>query len=307
MKTAVLFLVFNRLDVAKQVFEAIRGAKPHRLYIASDGARADENNEKEKVEEIREYLISHVDWDCEVKTLFRDTNLGCRIAVSSAIDWFFENEEMGIILEDDCLPSLGFFDFCQQLLYKYENDTRIMSIAGTNFVEFHGKADYRYSNYSLIWGWATWKRAWKKFDPNIRDFSVFKERNEIENYFLTKEERKFFLQNFEMVYNGEDSIWDAQWFYTCLINGMTILPQKNLIQNIGFGRDATHTFNENDKMAQIESYKGGYDNITSPPFFNVNRFEDFKVFKMNFYSSFFNKLYYYILKFVSTGKLYKDN
>jgi len=307
LKVPVLMVVFNRLETTKQVFEMVRKVKPIKLYIASDGPRQNKDGEGVLVDEVRDFILNNIDWDCDFYTLFRENNVGCKAGVYTAINWLFEEEEMGIILEDDCLPSLGFFDFCQQLLCKYENDTRVMSIAGTNFVEFQGQADYRYSNYSLIWGWATWKRAWRKFDPNIRDFNVFKEQNEIENYFLTKEERKFFLKNFEMVNSGEDSIWDAQWFYTCLINGMTIIPQKNLVKNIGFGRDATHTFNEHDKMAKFESYKGRYDNVISPPFFNVNRIEDYKVFKMNFYSTLSNKLHYYILKFISTGKLYKDN
>ena len=122
LNTAVLFLVFNRLKTTKQVFKAIRKAKPPRLYIAADGARIDQKDESKKVIEVREYISSNIDWECEVKTLFRERNHGCKLAVSEAIDWFFENEEMGIILEDDCLPSQSFFWFCEELLEKFKND-----------------------------------------------------------------------------------------------------------------------------------------------------------------------------------------
>ncbi|MFP4332877.1 MAG: hypothetical protein ACLFQJ_06210, partial [Campylobacterales bacterium] len=135
LKTAVLFLVFNRLDTTKQVFEAIRQAKPPRLYVAADGAREAKEGEDQKVKAIREYILQHIDWDCEVKTLFREKNLGCKIAVSSAITWFFENEEMGIILEDDCLPSQSFFWFCEELLERYKDDMRIMMVSGYNKVQ----------------------------------------------------------------------------------------------------------------------------------------------------------------------------
>jgi hypothetical protein len=132
LNTAVLFLVFNRLDVTKQVFQAIRQAKPPRLYIAADGARKNKEGEAAKVIAVRDHVLESIDWDCEVKTLFREENLGCKYAVSGAIDWFFEQEEMGIILEDDCLPSQSFFWFCEELLLRYKGDMRVGHIAGYN-------------------------------------------------------------------------------------------------------------------------------------------------------------------------------
>ena len=144
LKTAVLFLIFNRLDTTKQVFEEIRKAKPPRLYIAADGPRENKEGEKEKVGAVRKYVLENIDWNCEVKTLFRDKNLGCGKAVSQAITWFFENEEMGIILEDDCLPSQSFFWFCEKLLKKYNKEKRIMLITGTSYLfnEIERKEDY---------------------------------------------------------------------------------------------------------------------------------------------------------------------
>ena len=128
--TPVLFIVFNRLDKTRQVFEAIRQARPPFLYIASDGARFNKEGELEKVQAVRDFIIQNIDWKCEVKTLFRKKNLGCKYAVSGAISWFFNNVDQGIILEDDCLPSKSFFWYCEELLEKYKHDNSIYLISG---------------------------------------------------------------------------------------------------------------------------------------------------------------------------------
>jgi hypothetical protein len=159
LNTAVLFLVFNRLDTTKQVFEAIRQAEPPRLYVAADGARANKEGEADKAQAVRDYIMQNIDWEYEVKTLFQEENLGCKYAVSGAIDWFFENEEMGIILEDDCLPSQSFFWYCEELLKKYKDNTRVWHIGGTN-TEIISKdilSSFYFSQLNNIWGWATWK------------------------------------------------------------------------------------------------------------------------------------------------------
>lgn len=161
--SAILLLIFNRLDTTQLVFEAIQKVKPPRLYIASDGARIDKLSEDSLVGDVRNYVINNIDWDCEVKTLFREENLGCKLAVSGAISWFFQNEGHGIILEDDCLPDHSFFRFCEEMLLKYSDDERIGMISGDNF-QFGGSQvedSYYFSRYPHIWGWATWKRAWK--------------------------------------------------------------------------------------------------------------------------------------------------
>lgn len=295
----ILLVTFNRLDTTKRVFESIKKIQPEKLYVSSDGPRSNKKDEDIKVKEVRDYILASIDWDCTIITLFRDKNLGCKKGVYTAIDWFFEHEEMGIILEDDCLPTPMFFKFCETLLIRYKDDTRVMSISGTNYTNFTINTDYRYSNYTLTWGWATWKRAWKKFDPDIHSVIQFKNNKEINNFFITKEEKKFFEKLFSIVHHGENSIWDAQWFYTCLINGVNILPKENMVQNIGFGPDATHTFNVKDKLNFAEvSQNICKSDFKSPDFFIVNRKDDYKVFKYYFYSSFFNKLRYYTLKFL---------
>ncbi|MBW2647229.1 MAG: hypothetical protein JRE23_13855 [Deltaproteobacteria bacterium] len=231
LKTAVLFMVFKRPDTTKQVFEAIRQAKPPRLYVAADGPRDDKAGEAEKVEQARR-IAMQVDWECEVKTLFRDKNLGCRVGVSTAIDWFFENEEEGIILEDDCLPSQSFFWFCEELLERYRGDLRVMMIGGNNKgVNFLKDCSYFFSKYVQIWGWATWRRSWEKYDYKIKKWELIKEQ--ISNYIYSPKEIKIRIKQFDSVYNNKLDTWDFQWNFTCLINhGLSILPSLNMISNI---------------------------------------------------------------------------
>ncbi len=251
LETAVLFLVFNRLDTTKQVFNAIREAKPPSIYIASDGPRKFKNKEQEKVNSVREYILNHIDWECEVKTLFRDENLGCKIAVSSAINWFFENEEMGIILEDDCLPSQSFFWFCEEMLIKYKNDTRIWHIGGTNPIDKELTSNsYYISKYNRIWGWATWRRAWMNYDVTINFWPNIKQ-SKILFDLLTKKEALLFEKTFDQVYKGTIDTWDYQWFLIRLLNGKAIIPNTNLVSNLGFREDATHTVDKDSALSNL--------------------------------------------------------
>jgi len=262
LDTAVLFLVFNRLDVTKQVFKAIRQAKPPRLYIAADGARNDKVGELEKVALVRDYITTHIDWNCEVSTLFRDKNLGCKYAVSSAITWFFENEEQGIILEDDCLPSQSFFWFCEELLEKYKSDSRIWHISGDNFQKGikRGEGDYYFSKFNHIWGWASWANRWDKYDVEMEDYDNFKHSNQIDNVFNKNSSRKYWNDIFGKVSKNEIDTWDYQWTFTILSNsGLSILPNKNLISNIGFGAEATHTFDLESEFSELEK-----EELTTP-------------------------------------------
>ena len=244
LQTAVLFLVFNRPDTTNQVFEAIRQAKPPRLYVAADGAREGNRGEAERVELVRR-IATEVNWPCEIKTLFRDKNLGCKYAVSSAISWFFENEEQGIILEDDCLPSQSFFWYCEELLNKYKDDESIYLISGdargSEAVGIQG--DYGFCKYPLIWGWASWERAWSKYDVSLSDWSRASKKNTINSFTDHGPTRKFWFKTFSDVRSGKIDTWDYQLVYTLCVNqGKCIVPKFNLISNIGFGNNATHTF-----------------------------------------------------------------
>jgi hypothetical protein len=232
LKTAVLFLVFNRPDPTRQVFEAIRHAKPPRLYVAADGPRAGRKGEAERVEQVRK-IATAVDWPCEVKILFRKENLGCKTAVSEGIDWFFKYEQSGIILEDDCLPAPSFFWFCERMLNKYASDSRIMMISGTNYlldIRKEVSAEFIFSRHFSIWGWATWRRAWETYEVDIERC----ESNDHEYIALNSLDKKFYEDLIKTSVIGDIDTWDYQWVLNCCFNyGLSITPSVNLISNIG--------------------------------------------------------------------------
>ena len=244
MKTAILFLVFNRPDTTRKSFEAIRQARPERLYIGADGARPEREGEQAKVDAVRKYILDNIDWDCEVRTLFRGKNLGCRNAPVSAIEWFFENEEEGIILEDDCVPGPSFFKYCSELLERYRNEPRVMCISGNVFHSSRkvGNHSYYFSRLPHIWGWASWRRAWRLYDVDMKSYPEFKKKNKIAQFFKRHKEQQFLLYNFSAIFKGEIDTWDYQWLFAILNNnGMACTPKNNLVENIGLGDDATHT------------------------------------------------------------------
>lgn len=240
--TPILFIIFNRPEATQRVLKRIREIKPKYLFVAADGPRPGKEADAELCLKTRQMVTQLVDWECEVKTLYRDINLGCGRGVSEAISWFFDQVDKGIILEDDCLPSLSFFPYCEFLLNLYESDSRIMMVSGFNPL---GKwqsenVDYFFTEGS-IWGWASWRRAWKKYDYGMKQFSGWRANN----YFRNVVNRAF-LPSFDSVYDkiveGELNTWDYQWYFARLINnGLSTTPSVNLIENIGFDEQATHT------------------------------------------------------------------
>jgi hypothetical protein len=234
LQTPILFLIFNRPDQTAQVFEEIRKQQPAKLFIAADGPRSGKSGEAVLCDETKEAILQRIDWDCEVNTLFRENNLGCGKAVSSAIDWFFDSVEEGIILEDDCLPDPSFFSFCTSLLSHYRTNEKIMHISGSNYQMGikRGDGSYYFSRYTHIWGWASWRRAWKKYD-----FSM-------QRYKDTSREglNRRLCTDLDAICRHEIDAWDIQWFMSVWFNkGWTITPNTNLIRNIGYGKQATHT------------------------------------------------------------------
>jgi hypothetical protein len=295
-KSAVLFLVFNRPDTTKKVFEAIKAVKPPRLYIAADGPRINRLGELEKVKSVRE-IVSKIDWDCEVKTLFREENLGCKYAVSSAITWFFEHEEQGIILEDDCLPNSDFFWFCDEMLNRYKYNDYVWTITGDNYQNGFKRGDgsYYFSRYNHVWGWASWSRSWAYYDVEIGVWNDWKNSAEFKEYFSNKRERNYWLRVFDDVKNGKIDTWDYQWTL-CLFrnNGLTVTPNVNLVENIGFGEDATHTKERINADLTVHSI----GNITHPSKIERNISADDYVFNHLFNPpySLLKKIFFYLYK-----------
>jgi hypothetical protein len=240
----VLFLIFNRPDLTEKVFASIREAKPTQLFLAADGPRKNNPGDEALCAEARQVVLQNIDWECDLKTLFRDENLGCKLAVSSAITWFFENVEEGIILEDDTLPSESFFTFCSDLLQHYRTDERVSFIGGTCIPNSgdHVEASYYFSKFSIIWGWATWRRVWQNYDVKITDWETLSNTNWLRNVFYGNEYfAGGFKEMFDRINSGYDT-WDFQLFFLNLKNNsLNVHPSKNMIKNIGFDKRGTHT------------------------------------------------------------------
>jgi hypothetical protein len=256
LTSPVLFLIFNRPETTQQVFSAIRKAKPPRLYVAADGPRSDYPNEDEKCEHSRK-IAKNVDWDCEVKTLFRDQNLGCRLAVSQAIYWFFEQEPEGIILEDDCLPSQSFFWFCQEMLEYFRNDKAVGVICGfySNELEYKPSASFFFSRYLRVWGWAGWRRSNEGYDSNIN--LLIEKQNTWKKDIFSRTDiflKRYWQDMFEEVGSGKIDTWDIQLQYLLWQKKQqVIVSSKNLVQNIGWAQGAHPlTKDHNHELATSE-------------------------------------------------------
>ena len=253
-RSAVLFLVFNRPDTTRQVFEAIRQAQPRRLYVAADGPRVGRVVEAGLCAEVRN-AATRVDWPCEVKTLFRPDNLGCREAVSSAISWFFGQEDEGIVLEDDCLPDPSFFRFCDELLERYRDEPQVMCVSGVTFISkvWEPAESYYFSRYVHIWGWASWRRAWRHYDVQMTRWRTGETPDLLQRVLpRSAQARDHWQQLFDRVSTGHIDTWDFQWVHACWSQGgVSCLPHVNLISNIGFGNEATHTISAEAKMANL--------------------------------------------------------
>ncbi len=247
----ILLLIFNRVDKVNVLVESLRLVKPTRLFVCADGPRNKE--ELESCEKTRE-TISAIDWPCEVTTLFRENNLGCKNSVSQGISWFFDQVEYGIILEDDCIPNPSFFYFCNDLLFKYMDNDRVMHISATNLgSNSQLKEDYYFSSFPNIWGWATWKRAWNKYDVNMQAWPKYYKNKLYLNFFNDEKMSKNWLVEFQSTYDGKINTWDYQWFFCCLLNdGLAIMPKNNMAKNIGFDSSGTHTFSTTHKFSRLK-------------------------------------------------------
>ncbi|MEH2005157.1 DUF5672 family protein [Nostoc sp.] len=252
LKTPVCFIIFNRPDVTEQVFQKIRQAKPPKLLVVADGSRTDKPGEAEKCAAAKA-IINQVDWECEVLTNYSDVNLGCRKRVSSGLDWVFSQVEEAIILEDDCLPHSSFFRFCEELLENYRHNSRIMLVSGQNLQFGQKTRDYSYyfSRYNHCWGWATWKRAWQYYDDTMALWPQVRHENWLFDILQDEQAFRYWSATFQGMYEGFDT-WDYPWLFACYINqGLSVLPNINLVSNIGFGKEGTHATDSNSILSNI--------------------------------------------------------
>ena len=292
MKSAVLFLVFNRPETTTRVFEAIRAARPPRLYVAADGPRATRQGEAKRCEAVRA-IATTVDWPCELKTLFRDTNLGCRMGVSSGIKWFFEQEEEGIILEDDVLPISSFFTYCDDLLAHYRNDDRVAAVSGCNLVanQYCSPDSYFFSRYTHVWGWATWRRSWNHYDVEMTDWPAWDNQGGLDQEFSDRSAAAFWRYIFERVYRGHIDTWDYQWLFSCWKRGaVCALPGINQTYNLGFNADATHTTSDMPRYLLESQPRAMTFPLTHPGTVHRSLEADRAIYRIAFARSFYSKI-----------------
>lgn len=236
METPVVLLVFNRPELTRRVLNAIAVAAPRRLLVVADGPRVEVPEDRANCSAVRA-LIEEVHWDCEVLKNYSGDNLGCRKRIQSGLAWAFEIEPELIIIEDDCLAHPSFFSFCEQLLAIYRDDERVMMITGLNYLLDRApvKESYLFSRYFAVWGWASWRRAWSKYDPLMAYWPKYKEQKQLEAFYQQNYVREHLAGLFDEVYSGSIDTWDMQWFYSCLFNnGLCAVPRVNLVSNIGY-------------------------------------------------------------------------
>ena len=241
----ILLLAFNRPDTTKRVLEVIAAQQPSQLFVACDGPRRDVPGDADLVSQVKQVIAEGITWDCELHTLYPEENQGLKRGVVGAIDWFFDHVTEGIILEDDCLPHPDFFTYCDELLERFRNDDRIWAIQGDNSLKMRlsGDASYGFIPYALIWGWATWKRAWDYYDGDLDNWKKIRGTKEVKKLWPDRIERKIRSESLDAMLDDPETTWDYQWMFTVSYHrGLTVFPRKNLVSNIGWGRpDATHT------------------------------------------------------------------
>ncbi|HYP54082.1 MAG TPA: hypothetical protein VEQ42_11110 [Pyrinomonadaceae bacterium] len=266
MKTPVAFLIFNRPETTERVFAEIARARPAKLLVVADGPRASRPEEAELCRAARS-VVERIDWDCELLTNFAETNLGCKNRVSSGITWVFNQVEEAIVLEDDCLPHPSFFPFCEELLERYRTDERVMSVSGDNFQFGRARSphSYYFSCYPHIWGWASWRRAWRHYDVGMSAWPALRDTDWPLAVVGDKAAARYWREAFENVYAGRVDTWDYQWVFACWSRqGLAALPETNLVTNIGWGGEATHTGASVSPLGNIPAAEMGFP-LRHPP------------------------------------------
>ena len=283
LETPVLLIIFNRADTTRRVLDAIRQVRPTKLYVAADGPRAHKTGEADRCAEARA-VATEVDWPCDVKTLFREENVGCGHGPAQAISWLFEQEETGIIIEDDILATRSFFYFCQDMLRRYAEDQRVTQVSGMNFQDgWVQDPDYDvyFSEAGPTWGWATWRRAWQHFDYQIPDFETHQAKGYLKDYFWNNDSTPWVLRQLGQTFRGEAGAdwWDYQWLYAQYMqHGLAVVPNVNLAANIGFDANATHTTAGDSRFENKPTGELNFP-LRVPPFVLPDREADQRYFK----------------------------
>ena len=268
LDTPVVALVFNRPDATARLLAAIRTARPTNLLVVGDGPRASVPQDPDLVQQTRA-VFDRIDWPCDVQTHLAERNLGCRDCVSGGLDWAFGLVEEAIILEDDCIPDASFFWYCREVLQRYRTDPRVMHVNGNNYGTDHRRLHryaYSFCHLPQVWGWATWRRAWRHFDVRMRTWPAFRDGGFLRSLPLGRVATGRQKRRWEAVYRGEVDTWDFQWHYAVMSQrGLSVAPAVNLVSNIGFGAAATHTLDPTSAKARLPTSPLGFP-LAHPPF-----------------------------------------
>ncbi len=249
----VAYVVFNRPELTARTFAAIRKHRPSRLFIIADGPRRAHPTDARRCLEVRR-IVEKVDWPCEVERHYADSNLGCKRRVSSGLDRVFAAVESAVVLEDDCLPHPDFFGYCDALLERYARDERVWAVTGDNFQggQERGTGSYYFSKYNHCWGWASWARAWRHFDGAVSFWPSWRSSRAWAVLHPDPVERRYWEGIFDRVHAGAIDSWAYPWTASIWYRrGLTATPNVNLVSNIGFGRDATHTTSPRSPLAGL--------------------------------------------------------
>jgi len=301
LKTPVAFVIFNRPDRTERVFAEIAKARPPKLLVVADGPRS--SLEAETCQAARA-IIDRVDWDCEVLKNYADVNLGCKRRVSSGLNWVFEQVGEAIILEDDCLPHETFFPFCTELLERYRHDERVSMICGSNFQGGKRRSPYSYffGLHVTVWGWASWRRVWRHYDVAMQRWAQLRETSWLADLLMNPTAVKYWQQTFEGAFRGDYDTWDWQLFFAWWSHNMlAVIPDRNLVSNIGFGTQASHTRDSLPSMARLP-LQGITFPLNHPPEVSLDRDADNFSFRQIYPWIIENQSYYWQLrhKFVAT-------
>jgi len=288
-------MVFNRPESTELVFATIKKARPTQLFFIADGPRPDRIGEAEQCDLVKS-ILEGVDWPCDVQKNYSEVNMGCKRRISSGLDWVFDKVEEAIILEDDCLPDESFFPFCEELLNRFRRDERVGHISGVNFQFGSRRSDesYYFSRYPHVWGWATWRRAWQNYDVEIRDWPLVKAEGKLGDIFGDKRLARRWERIFDDMYEGIIDTWDYQWVFSNMVNSrLSITPHYNLVSNIGFGDQATHTHTK-DCTAEVPVLRMKFP-LHHPPIIIRDSISDLHSEMLN-RKSFFEKIIHSIKK-----------
>jgi hypothetical protein len=280
--TPILIIFWRRPEAVLKLIARLRSLRPKHLFLACDGPRDGNEEERIQVEEAREQVEKSINWDCYIEKRYSANNQGCKYGPANAIDWFFSNVEEGIILEDDCLPHLSFFSLCRELLERYRHDTRVFQISGTNLIGDYPacRSSYFFSGYSVTWGWASWRRSWRLYDVEMKGWREIHASGILTNAFDSEEELGYWTRIWACLVEFNFPVtWDYQWNYTCFSNGaLSIVPRYNLVSNIGFGAAATNCMEEGNRLANLPTQ--ALTSITHPSLVLRERAYDQAVFRI---------------------------